>query len=244
MAKLLASAMLLMAIVCANMAWGDILVEGFVFGTEDAAIQGYAIEDFEDTQLIECLSIHFSGNIQTPVTYQGQLPHVYDPATASNAGGLGGPFFNNTWDGQFALTNGGHGSGMPGNDWDFDFADMVEFEFSSPLRGFGIGLSNFQSLGGPSPLTDHELIINGNSWGLLESLTDWQPGVDVRNLYVSITATDDDNLNSIAFRNINGEDGLAFDKLAVSKIPEPSTIGCLFWSAVCILGQRRRSAGL
>jgi hypothetical protein len=217
-------------------------VTGFPFGNENTAISGYQIEDFEDVNLINGLMIKFSGGI-TPRSYTGQLNQVFTPSTASGAGILGGPFINNTWDGQRALTNGGHGTGTTGqspgngNFWDFNFAFLTEFVFAYPVQSFGIGLSNFQSASKPStdrfpPLTDHELLINGSTWGLVESIPGWISGGDVRNLYLLISATELNSINSISFRNISQQDGLVFDKLAIqsqatpepTSIPEPSSV--------------------
>jgi hypothetical protein len=197
-----------------------ISVSSVAFGSEDAAITGSVIEDFEDTTLLSGLSITFSGGV-TPVTYPGTLPHVWDPTAASGLSGLGGPFLSNTWDGEHALTNNGHGVGITGmspgigNFWDFAPAMRTEFLFSTPVQLVGIGLSNFQSLSGPIGLTDHELFVNGASLGLVESVPVWTPGVHVRNGYLIITADAGDSISSIAIENTIAGDGLVFDKLAL-----------------------------
>lgn len=204
-----------------------ITVTGYAFGAEGPALVGMDIEDFEDVNLIPGLTVHFGGGITTPRTYTGTLNRVFTPATAA-AGTLGGPFPANTWDGVGALTNGGHGPGITGlspgtgNYWDFSFAETTVFLFDKPQASVGIGLSNFQSLGGPSAITNHQLIVNGVLWGLVESLAGWVGGVNVRNRYVVITGTGTDKISSIAFRNVTQPDGLVFDKLSVPSASTPA----------------------
>ena len=207
-------------------------VTGYVFGTENAAIPGYTVEDFEDVNLINGLTVNFSGGI-TPQSYSGTLNQVFNPSDGSGVG-AGAIYPNNTWDGLYALTNGGHGEGQtgkcPGNGqcWDFDFADTTEFSFATPVQSVGIGLSNFQSLSTPKfSLTDHELLINGLSLGLVESIAGWQPGIDVHNLYVVITATGSALISSVAIKNISRQDGLVFDKLAVLAVNVAPSVGAI-----------------
>lgn len=201
-------------------------VTGYAFGSEGPAIVGFIVEDFEDQNLIAGLTIRMGGtSIATPRMWTGTIPRTWDPTTAAG-GTFGGPFTANTWDGTHALTNGGHGVGQTGhspgdgNYWDFNFADSVVFVFNPPAKAVGMGLSNFQSPGGPTPLTNHSLAINGVQWGLVESLTGWAPGGNVRNRYVVITASGADAIQSIAFHNLTAADGLVFDKLAV---PDPTS---------------------
>jgi hypothetical protein len=200
-----------------------ITITGYAYGPEGPAIAGMTIEDFEDVTLIPGLTIRMGGGITTPTMWTGTLPHTWNPATASNCCTLGGPFPANTWDGSLALTNGGHGTGSTGlsphngNFWDFSFADSVCFSFSNPQSLFGVGLSNFQSIGGPTGVTNHELIVNGVSRGLLETLLPgYVPGVNVRFRYLLIAATGTDQISTVCVQNVSALDGLVFDKLAIS----------------------------
>jgi hypothetical protein len=206
-----------------------ITITGYAFGSEGPAVSGATIEDFEDVNLLPGLTIRMGGSITTPRMWTGTLPRVWNPATATNCCTLGGPFPANTWDGTFALCNGGHGTGSTGlsgglgNYWDFSFADSVYFIFNAPQQMVGLGLSNFQSLGGPTPVTNHELIVNGVSRGVLETLLPgYAPGVNVRFRYMVVTATAPDQINSICIQCITNLDGLVFDKLAVKDFSSPA----------------------
>lgn len=196
---------------------------GYAYGSEGPAVAGMTVEDFEDVNLIPGLTIRISGGITTPAMWTGTMPRVWNPATATSCCTLGGPFPANTWDGSYALCNGGFGTGSTGvsphtgNYWDFSFADSVCFLLAQPATEFGVGLSNFQSLGGPTPITNHELIVNGVSRGLLETLLPgYAPGVNVRFRYLKIAATGADVIQSVCIQSVTNLDGLVFDKLAVS----------------------------
>jgi len=209
-----------------------ITITGYPFGSEGPAIIGATIEDFEDVTLIPGLRIRMGGVPGFPAKdWTGTLPRIWNPATAGVCCLLGGPFPANTWDGTHALCNGGVGglgnSGVSpgdGNFWDFQFADSVYFVFATGEAMVGVGLSNFQSLSGPSPRTNHELLVNGVSKGLVETLLPgWIPGVNVRDSYMVVTATVPDAIHSITIQNVTNAnpDGLVFDKLAVRDFVSP-----------------------
>lgn len=206
-----------------------ITVTGYAYGSEGPAIAGWTVEDFEDVNLIPGLRIRTGGTPSpTPKEWVGTLPRTWNPSTATSQFTLGGPFPANTWDGTFALCNGGTGTGSTGlsgglgNYWDFQFADSVYFVFTPAVQAMGVGLSNFQSLGGPSPITNHDVIVNGVSLGNVETLLPgWVGGVNVRNRYVVITATGADVIQSVAFQCVTNIDGLVFDKLAIQGVPVP-----------------------
>ena len=219
-------------LIFSSLANSATLVTSTSFSNEDSLINGHTIEDFEDTSLIDGLTITWGGSFETfntsvagSVSVSGSLPKIFDPTnTATDCPVVNGcPFNNNVWDGQHALTNGGFDSATPtvddANSFNFLFASLVEFSFDSPLTGVGIGLSNFQT-----NLTTHSMFVNGVNVGLVESLSTWVSGVNVRNSYVYFQATEGDTISSIAFQNNEPTDGLVFDKLAISKVPEPSIL--------------------
>jgi hypothetical protein len=91
----------------------------------------------------------------------------------------------------------------------------VCFLLPPAVVSFGVGLSNLQSLGGPTPITNHELIVNGVSRGLLETLLPgFVPGVNTRFRYLVVTATAPDIISSVCVQNVTNLDGLVFDKLS------------------------------
>jgi hypothetical protein len=212
-------------------------------------ITGYTIEGFESKTLTSGLSITFSGNI--PTVTLTSLPNLFDPTSFPPADGVSGFGFN-TWDGRYALTNGGNGNNTFGD----TFASLTTFSFAAGTSSMGVGLANFQSLASsstnPYPQTDHELFVNGQALGTIESLAgaNWTAGINVRNAYVRVDATGGDKITSIGFENLTATDGLVFDHLAIqekpSVVPEPAgltlaglgalvSLGCHYW-------RRRRPA--
>jgi len=183
------------------------LVASIAPGSEGAAIAGMAVEDFEDVQLVSGLTIVLSvwrnsANVVTsagPVTFAGTLPHTW---TASVSG-----FPANPWDGTRALVNGW------AHAWAYPFASSVEFQFSPPRSAVGFGLSNFQS-----DVTQHTLLVNGVSQGVVESLPGWVSTAADKNRYVLVSG---DPISSVTFLADTHFDGLVFDKVAVGQAPTP-----------------------
>lgn len=56
-----------------------ILVKGFSQSQENAAVLGHIIEDFEDTELIDGLTINFRGGV-APQSYTGNINQTFDPS--------------------------------------------------------------------------------------------------------------------------------------------------------------------
>jgi hypothetical protein len=87
-------------------------------------------------------------------------------------------------------------------------------------------MGNFQSLGGPIAITNHELFVNGIDEGELEALAgaNWTPGLE-RNAYLRIDATGSSTITSVGIENLTGQDVLMLDHLAVlpaaASVPEP-----------------------
>jgi hypothetical protein len=227
------------------------------FGSEDSVIGGFAVEDFEDLTLNNELTVTWRGEFESQVgapvvgsvSVSGVLPNTFDPTnTSTDCLASGCPFINNVWDGSRALTNGGFSTDLQvteSNRFDYHFAGITEFAFNTGMKAVGVGLSNFQSLNTPRfPRTNHSYFINGQSMGLVESLPGWIPGIDVRNSYLLVTATDGDVINSIVFQNDTMGDGLVFDKLSyLSAVPEPSSFALLLagGAALAAVRQRRRN---
>jgi hypothetical protein len=98
-------------------------------------------------------------------------------------------------------------------------AQTTTFNITPGASSFGIGLANFQSTSPPSPefpVTQHELFINGNDMGVLETLAgaNWTPGITL-NAYLRITATGKDLITSVGFENLTSADFLGFSHLAL-----------------------------
>jgi hypothetical protein len=199
-------------------------------------------ESFENLTLAPGLSITLDGNaFPAPQTYSS-LPQLYDPAQPSP---VDGPQLNNTWAGTRMVTNFGYDSARPSaanwlNAWApaiSSAAQRITFNFSGGVTQLGIGLSNFQSVNPPSPdasWTNHRLYINGIPLSQdIETLaaSDWTPGANVRNGYLVVSTTGGTVVNSIGFQNIDTpggvSDGLNFDTLGFTPVPEPPTTSLL-----------------
>lgn len=233
--RFVASGVLLLALIVPASAQAGLTITGYAFGSEGLAISGVGPEDhedFEDVNLIPRLTIKMSGRIATTTVWTGTMPRTWLPSSASSVGSLGGPFNFETWDGTRALCNGGFGTGVTGfsphngNYWDHTFADSVFFliaaapddDSNKGCAMFGVGLSNFQSIGGIAQVTNHELIVNGVSQGNLETLLPgYVAGPQSRFRYLLIQSTDND-ITSVCIRNNTAEDGLVFDELVIGNI--------------------------
>lgn len=205
--SLLATA--LVSVLAASTSRAGITITSITPGTEDAFISGLVVEDFEDVNLWPGFSVTFSvwrnaANTITaagPVTYTGTLPQAW----LCSADG----FPANPWDGTHALVNGA------GHDWASPFAASVEFQFSPPQPGVGIGLSNVQTDAGSS-FTPHSLFVNGVDRINLEQLPGWTSQVFQRNRYIVIQGTDGELVSSFKIVADTHFDGMVFDKLALA----------------------------
>jgi hypothetical protein len=215
---------------------------------------GFAVqESFESTALTAELSISLEGGaFPSPQTYTS-LPQLFDP-TKVPGGRLDGPFLHNTWDGKHMVTNFGYdASKRSGKNWTnswgrmvSDSAQQITFNFSQGVTSLGIGLSNFQSTNPASPhfpITNHLLMINGVALPQdLETLAgaNLSPGIDVRNGYLTIVATNGSVIDSVGFYDIHPRDGfndgLNFDALGYNAVPEPSGLALLGAGMLCVLG--------
>ena len=216
-------------------------------------------ESFEQLTLAPGLSITLNGNAFTTSQTYGGLPQLYDPAQPSP---FAGPQLNNPWDGTKMVTNYGYDASRPaGFNWNNAWAptlssaaQRITFNFAGGASQIGIGLSNFQSENPASPdtsWTNHRLYVNGIPLSQdIEALAgaSWTPGGDFRNGYLVITTTDATVINSVGFQNLNMpggvSEGLNFDALGFTPVPEPSIAGPLTVAgSLLVMGARRPSSG-
>jgi len=204
----------------------------------DFGINGYLIENFEDTTLINGLSIRYTGN-GFNVT-QSSLPRV-----------LAWPTSQSGWDGTSLVTSDPANFPPANGTW----PTMVTFTYSPGATSIGIGLGGFQSLNDSQfPNTDHRLYVNGVQQGTtLENLALAHGGLFTssgfnRNTYLIVYAGIGETITSISFENILSvgspgtvTDVLFFDHLAVrTDVPEPGSLGLLCLGAGLAFAARIR----
>jgi hypothetical protein len=223
--------------------------------------QGFAVqENFGSTTLAPGLSITLQGGAFPSAQTYTSLPQLFDPTQVAG-GDFGGPFLHNTWDGTDMVTNLGYDASKPsGQNWInawapavTDSSQQITFNFSQGVTSLGIGLSNFQSTNPPSPefpVTNHLLLINGVALPQdLETLagSNWSPGEDVRNGYLTVTATAGTVIQSIGFYDINApegvNDGLNFGALGFTPQSVPESSG-LHPARMWCVGDARAASGV
>lgn len=194
-------------------------------------ITGYTIEDFEDLTLASGLQISVtSGN--GGYGPSSTLPNTFNPFTDSTHGSafqLGG---GGAWDGTRGLINTRTNREFPYTEsasWGF-----VGMHFSSPAASVGFSVQQMD--------LNAELWIDGVLQGAMATLAGWSVNGQ-RQGYLRIDATGSDTISQITIRNgLNGDfrDGIMFDHLAFSPVPEPASIVALGLGALIAVRRRRR----
>lgn len=205
--RLLSFALILLFLVQGAFAYNIVTFAPTVYQSNTAAMDSvlgvtdYIIEDFEDVNLVDGLTIEWDNPDFGPVSV---LPKVYVPAYA-----------NNYWDGSTGVLN--HTTNIfttsPA------FSQITTFHIANGAKSFGIGLANFQDL------TDHKLLVNGVQVAIIPDLEHFQFGVPSRNLYVRIDAQPGETIYSVSIdENFQNKDGMVFDHVAFNAVPELNSI--------------------
>ena len=162
-------------------------------------IQGYIIEDFEDINLVNGLTVEVSNPNHGPTTI---LPTTYKPRHN-----------NNTWDGTYAFTN---ACSNGWNNWDVGgcntiYAQITTFSIVNGTESFAIGLANFQVVNSRT-----DLLVNGNKLATIDELTNYHDGIDIRNLFIIIESDNNERIDTVSFKTQTETpcEGLVFDHLA------------------------------
>jgi hypothetical protein len=144
---------------------------------------------------------------------------------------------NSSWDGTHGLINTTTNT-VSNCSLSANIASQITFNYAPGATSVGVGFGNFQSLNAPSfPVTNHELFINGQDLGVLETFAGatFTPGF-ARNAYLRIDGTAGTVISSLAIENLTGQDVLVLDHVAVqtaaATVPEPSAA---WFTALAIL---------
>ncbi len=204
-------------------------------------ITGYQITNFETTALPSGIKYSLAGG--APRSSLPNLFSVNDPSALGLAA-------NDNWDGLNVLTNDTNNQ-FPGVGGGARIANSISFNLTGNVIGFGIGLSNFQSLGGPIQISNHDLLVNGVNLGTLETLAGglWTAGLG-RNAFLRIDGTGGTTINTVLFQvNTPGPTGdwLVFDHLAIqtaldngSPTPEPSSFVLTIAGGILLAARKLR----
>jgi hypothetical protein len=189
-------------------------------------ITGYSTYNFGTTTFGSGLtSINLQNFASGPNLTDTSLPALYNP---SQEVVNGQSTSSNLWAGTYAFNNtaGNVTSEVSGH----NYAQFTTFNFAAGVTSVGIGLASFQSLSLPPdefPVTDHGLLINGVLQSeTLEQIggTNWTPGIFGLNGYLEVNPSAGSTIQSIGFENLTGQDFLVFSHLAISSVPEPSSL--------------------
>lgn len=224
---------LVSAVGIANAGFTVTPFQGSQWGASDASlgIAGYAIEDFEDLNLVNGLQVSVNspnGNLATTST----LPSLFKPSddsfgTAFTIGGGG------VWDGQHGIIN-------TRTNQTFSYSDsgsygLLTFHFTNGASSAGFSIHQMDR--------DANILVNGASIG---NVSAWAPAflsTNGRNGYLRIDATGSDVINSVALRDVNGfGDGYMFDHVAFEAVPEPMTMAVLGLGMLCASRRRKSNA--
>ena len=186
-----------------------------VWGTSDATleVQGFVLEDFEDTTLAPGLQVQLSGVASGAYGPVSVLPATFDPITDDPNGQK--VFIGGTWDGTHVLLNHQHGvmEAAYGTSNNFVNWGDVTFTFAEGVRSVGFSVQQME-------LAGNTLSVNGTDV-LSSNLLGTMPGGSLqRNGYIRIDAGPGETIFSLTVAN-NGGDGIAFDHLAFNPAPIP-----------------------
>ena len=191
----------------------------------DAALglTGLAIEDFEDTTLVQGLSVSWGSS--TPVSALDSLAF----------------FGESEWDGTGILDN--RLNHIPSN----PLETLITFYISPGSTIFGFGLSQAEEFRNP----DHRILVNGIE--LIPDIGDLPGYLDAqsaladghnRNLYLTIEAEAGELIHTVQIdqgpATAFGLDRIQFDHVAMNVVPEPSTALLLSLGLFAISLRRKR----
>lgn len=191
-------------------------------------IDGYTIEDFEDTALVAGLEVSLvspNGNLAQTNT----LPNTFKPSDDAfgNAFTFGG---GGVWDGEHGILNTRTNqsfSYFESGSWGY-----LTFHFLGGVSSAGFSIQQMDR--------DANLVVNGVSIGSLYALAPEFATSNGRQGYIRVDATAGDVIHSLSVQDAFGfADGYMFDHVSFV-VPEPATIGGLALGAAYLARRRRK----
>ena len=172
---------------------------------KEIGVEGFLIEDFEDTTLINGLQVELSDSTTDNFGPTGTLPNVFNPDIHDTGGAR--VFVAGIWDGSHVLIN--RRSPSPQGYADFVWGD-VTFHIAGGASSFGFSLHEMD--------LNTELSVNGVVQVNIKRLL---PSGSTRGGYLRIDATRGEPIYTVKIANhANNEtgDGLAFDHVAFKPV--------------------------
>lgn len=172
---------------------------------KEIGVEGFVIEDFEDTKLVDGLQIELSDSTQDNFGPADTLPNVFNPDIHDTGGAR--VFVTGIWDGSHVLIN--RRSPSPQGYADLVWGD-VTFHIDGGASSFGFSLHEMDF--------NTELSVNGVVQANLKRLL---PSGTTRGGYLRIDAIGGEPIHSVKIanraNNVTG-DGLAFDHVAFNPV--------------------------
>lgn len=168
---------------------------------KEIGVEGFVIEDFEDTTLVKGLQIELSDSTEDNFGPTSKLPMAFNPDIHDTGGAR--VFVAGIWDGSHVLIN--RSSQSPHGYADYVWGDIT-FHIAGGASSFGFSLHEMD--------LNTELSINGVS---LVNLRRLLPSGSTRGGYLRIDAAPGEVITTVKVANsVNPKtgDGLAFDHLA------------------------------
>lgn len=192
-------------------------------------IDGFDIEDFEDTTLIGGLQIQLSGGT-ADFGPTGVVPRVFDPSADDPNGAQ--LFVPGLWDGTHVMMN-RQSAPLPGGYVDGEWAD-ISFIMQGGAQSFGFSLAQMDIGNTPLIVTTTA----GSTTFTFSNIPNFASGSG-RNGYIRIDAAPGEAILSATIDN-QGGDGYSIDHVAFQPIPEPGT-ALLTLAGIAVLMVRRAS---
>ncbi len=204
------------------------------WGASDATlgVSGYAIEDFEDVNLISGFKVEVQ-SLNGGYGPSSTIPNTFNPFTDSTQGTafqLGG---GGAWDGTRGLINTRTNREFPygeQNSW-----GVTTFHFAQPANSVGFSVQQMD--------LNADVYINGVLFGQMQTIAPSFAINGMRQGYLRIDGNSGSTISTIRILNgTNGQftDGIMFDHIAFSPVPEPATMAALGLGIAAVIRRKKK----